>query len=96
MHNQLSRGLRLRQYCRVSSRESEGTGFLAGCHLFGVVMKYSVLLSGKNRLQVFGKKIVEEDRLSIVKIEKSEARERELLHYQKLLVAEWLAGCLHS
>lgn len=42
---------------------------MAGCHLFGVVMKYSVLLAGKNRLQVFEKKIAEEDRLSMVKME---------------------------
>jgi len=47
--------------------------------LFGVVMKYSVLLSGKNRLQVF-EKIAEEDRISIVKMEKSKTRERELVH----------------
>jgi hypothetical protein len=39
-------------------------------------------------------KIADEDRISIVKMGKSEARERGLLHYQKLIVAEWLAGCL--
>ena len=32
----------------------------------------------------------------MVKMEKSETRERELLRYQKLIVAERLVGYLHS